>query len=208
VLQVTGGKERIRFYIERFQPEVPEVDDLDAFIADLHRDKTDVYTRMLSEGGIPLRPGVRRLLEEARNEGLRIAIATTTTPENVSALLRYSISEDAESWFDVISAGDIVPAKKPAPDIYIHALSEMGLQADECLAFEDSHNGILSSMGAGLNTIITVNDYTRGHDFTGAALVIDQMGEPGQPFNVLQGNAYGENFLNVALLRKIHQGGD
>ncbi|MEJ2343896.1 MAG: HAD family hydrolase [Gammaproteobacteria bacterium] len=204
LLEVTGGKERIRHYLHRFRSEFRAPADLDGFIAGLHRAKTEHYTAMLAAGAIPLRPGVRRLLGEARAGGLRLAIATTTTPANVSALLRYSLGADGESWFELVAAGDVVPAKKPAPDIYQYALRGLGLDAAHCLAFEDSHNGILASLGAGLTTVVAVNDYTRGQNFAGAALVVDQFGEPGRPFRVLAGNAEGGTYLDLPLLRRLH----
>jgi HAD superfamily hydrolase (TIGR01509 family) len=204
LLEVTGGKERIRYYLHRFRSDFRSPADLDEFIAGLHRAKTEHYTEMLAAGTIPLRPGVRRLLGEARAAGLRLAIATTTTPENVGALLRYSLDADGDSWFEFIAAGDIVPAKKPAPDIYQYALQGLGLDARRCLAFEDSHNGILASRGAGLTTVVAVNDYTRGQNFAGAALVVDQFGEPGRPFQVLAGNAGGATYLDLPLLRRLH----
>jgi beta-phosphoglucomutase-like phosphatase (HAD superfamily) len=108
------------------------------------------------------------------------------------------------SWFEVIAAGDIVAAKKPAADIYFYALKEMALKPEECLAFEDSHNGILSTSGANLTTIITVNGYTKNDDFNGAAIVLDDMGEPDQGFTVLSGSSYNETYLNLNLLKKIH----
>jgi HAD superfamily hydrolase (TIGR01509 family) len=154
-------------------------------VASLHKAKTAHYTRMLAEGGIPLRPGVRRLLEEARAAGLILGIATTTTPENVTALLKHSLAEEGVNWFKVIAAGDIVPAKKPAPDIYVWAMQQLNLQPEECLAFEDSENGILASRGAGLRTIVTVNDYTADHDFSGAVAVLSDLGEQDAPFHRL-----------------------
>jgi HAD superfamily hydrolase (TIGR01509 family) len=192
LLAVTGGKERMKFYVERFRPDFVKSADFDDLVAELHKAKTRHYTRMLAEGGIPLRPGVKRLLEEARQAGLTLAVATTTTPENVTALLRHSLAENGPEWFTVIAAGDIVPAKKPAPDIYVWALEKLGLGADECLAFEDSENGILSSRGAGLRTIVTVNDYTRDHDFTGALAVLSDLGEPGAPYRRLDVDGQGE----------------
>ena len=207
LLQVTGGKERIRFYLDRFfdddKKEFQRPTDLDGFIAGLHQSKTRFYTDMLSKGAIPLRPGVRRLIQEAREKGLRLAIATTTTPENVSALLEYALAPDAMSWFEVVAAGDVVPAKKPAADIYEYALQQMALKPENCLAFEDSHNGILSSRGAGLETIITVNGYTRDDDFGDALLVLDQYGEPDQPFTVLEGSAGEHSYLDLALLQEL-----
>jgi HAD superfamily hydrolase (TIGR01509 family) len=195
LLAVTGGKERMKYYVERFRPDYARPADFDDLVAELHKAKTRHYTRMLAAGGIPLRPGVRRLLEEARSAGLTLAVATTTTPENVTALLRHSLAAEGPDWFAVIAAGDIVPAKKPAPDIYVWAMEKLGLGADECLAFEDSENGILASRGAGLRTIVTVNDYTLDHDFTGALAVLSDLGEPGMPYRRLDAAGQGETGL-------------
>jgi HAD superfamily hydrolase (TIGR01509 family) len=204
LLEVTGGKERIRYYLDNFNQAFERPAELDDFIAGLHQSKTRFYTELLSTGAIPLRPGVRRLLVEAREKGLRLAIATTTTPANVTALLEHALAVDACSWFEVIAAGDIVPAKKPAPDIYTYAMEQMSLPPENCIAFEDSYNGILSSRGADLATIVTVNGYTTDHDFSGASLVLDQFGEPGQPFVVMSGDAYEHSYLDVDLVRSIH----
>jgi len=203
LLSVTGGKERMKHYLSKYRPDEPIPEDLDAFIAQLHKDKTRHYTDLLSTGKIPLRLGVERLLREAKEAGLRLAIATTTTLDNVTALLRHSLSEESISWFEVIAAGDIVPAKKPAPDIYQYALEKLGLSADACLAFEDSENGIRSSCGANLRTLVTVNDYTRVHDFSDAVLVLDNLGEPGQPCQALQGDLQGNSYVNVELLKNL-----
>jgi len=208
LLAVTGGKERMRFYLDRYRPDIPHPADLDAQIARLHAAKTRHYTALLAQGGIPLRPGVRRLLQEARAAGMRLAIATTTTPENVTALLRCALAADAESWFEVIAAGDVVPAKKPAPDIYQYALQKLGLEASACLAFEDSENGLRSARAAGLKTVVTVNDYTRDQDFRDAQLVLDQLGEPQQPFRALSAAMplNGARVFDLALARQLMAG--
>lgn len=195
LLAVTGGKERMKYYVERFRPDFVKPAGFDDLVAALHRAKTRHYTRMLAAGGIPLRPGVRRLLTQARAAGLTLAVATTTTPDNVTALLRHSLAEDGPDWFAVIAAGDIVPAKKPAPDIYVWALEKLGLAADECLAFEDSRNGIRASLGAGLRTLVTVNDYTREDDFSGALAVLSDLGEPDAPYQRLDAGGAGERGL-------------
>lgn len=206
LLTVTGGKERIRYYLDTFNTEFQCPGNLDEFIAGLHASKTDFYTALLAEGRIPLRTGVERLINEARDEGLRLAIATTTTPANVQALLVNTLGEDSESWFEVIAAGDIVPAKKPAPDIYTYAMDKMNITPDRCIAFEDSHNGIKSSGGAGLRTIITVNGYTHDDDFDDAVAVLTSMGEPGAPFEVLQGDKallQQAGYISVNLLKQM-----
>jgi len=208
LLAVTGGKERIRHYLEKYNTSFQKPSAFDAFVVDLHVAKTRHYTRLLATGDMPLRVGVKRLLCEARHAGLRLAIATTTTPANVSALLRHSLDEEAESWFEVIAAGDVVSAKKPAPDIYLYAMAQLGVSATECLAFEDSENGILSSLGANIPTLITINDYTKNHQFEGALLVVDQLGEPENPFHMLGGfgghlcSGEGE-YVNLALLERL-----
>ncbi len=205
LLAVTGGKERMAFYLDHFNITYPQNDKTPALIAALHKAKTRHYTTLLATGAIPLRPGVKRLLNEARGAGIRLAIATTTTPENVTALLEHALAPGSSSWFEVIAAGDVVPAKKPAADIYVYTLQKMHLAAADCLAFEDSENGIKSACGANLKTIITINDYTADHDFAGAALVLDQHGEPKQGFQVLQGNSFGHAHVNLALLKQIHR---
>jgi len=204
LLAVTGGKERIRHFLEKYLPEFTPPGDLDVYIATLHAAKTAVYTETVAAGNLPMRPGVKRLLDEARQAGLRLGIATTTTPANVSALLQHNLALDSESWFEVIAAGGIVAAKKPAPDIYHYAMQAMGVSADECLAFEDSANGLLSARAADLQTLVTVSEYTQGHDFHGAVLVLDHLGEPEQPFRVISGTANGHSMVDVALLRELH----
>lgn len=204
LLSVTGGKERISYYLEQWQPEVPETDDMDGFIAGLHARKTFFYTELLKQGNIPMRPGVRRLLEQARQAGLRLAIVTTTTPANVTALLTHALDPDALSWFELIAAGDIVPAKKPAPDIYAYTLDKMGLMPEQCLALEDSHNGVISSTMADIPTLVTVNDYTRDHSFPGVDLVLDQLGEPDSAVEVLHGDLGGKAYVDLDVLQRLH----
>jgi HAD superfamily hydrolase (TIGR01509 family) len=204
LLAVTGGKERIRHYLSGYRPDFEPPMNLDEYIAGLHAAKTDIYTSTVASGEVPLRPGVRRVLEDARAAGLRLGIATTTTPANVTALLRHSLAPDAEQWFDVIAAGSVVPAKKPAPDVYVYAMKELGVRPQECLAFEDSENGLHSAQDAGVKTLVAVSEYTRDHNCEGAALVLDQLGEPHSPFSVISGDANEFRYVNVELLRYIH----
>jgi HAD superfamily hydrolase (TIGR01509 family) len=206
LLAVTGGKERMKHYIDRYRPDYRKPADFDAMVANLHKAKTRHYVDLAARGAIPMRPGVRRLLTEARAAGLRLAIATTTTPENVTVLLEHSLGPGTQDWFEVIAAGDIVPAKKPAPDIYTYAMRNMGVSPAECLAFEDSENGLRASLAAGLKTLVTVNDYTLDHDFTGAAAVLSDLGDPGAPNRVLAGPDSGQPFVDVAYLRALHAG--
>lgn len=204
LLGVTGGKERMKHYIDHYRPDYSKPADFDEMVAQLHKNKTRHYADSAALGGIPMRTGVKRLLAEARATGLRLAIATTTTPENVTVLLEHSLGMGSADWFEVIAAGDIVPAKKPAPDIYFYALEHMGLPASDCLAFEDSENGLRASRGAGLKTLVTVNDYTLDHDFRGAAAVLSSLGDPDEPNQWLAGLKLDQPFVDVAYLRMLH----
>ncbi len=204
LLGVTGGKERIRHFLDTHLPDFEAPMQLDEYIAGLHAAKTDIYTRTVAAGEVPLRPGVKRLLDETRRAGLRLAITTTTTPANVTALLRHSLAPDAESWFEVIGAGSVVPAKKPAPDIYHYVMQKMGVSPAECLAFEDSANGLRSARDAGVTTLVTVSEYTCEDNFAGAALVLDHLGEPDHPFTVISGDAGDGRYVTVDLLRELH----
>jgi len=205
LLSVTGGKERIRYFLEKYQPALPQLDDLDGFIAGLHQRKTHFYTDALKRGAIPMRPGVLRLIQEARDAGLVLGIATTTTPENVSALLEAGIGPQALDWFGVIAAGDVVPAKKPAPDIYTYAMEKLGLTPDVCAALEDSGHGVHSAADAGIDTVVvTVNGYTREQDFSAATLVVDSFGEPDRPCEVLAGSMGDAGCVDLSLIQRLH----
>jgi HAD superfamily hydrolase (TIGR01509 family) len=204
LLSVTGGKERMLHYASRHAPELAAKPGFDNLIRKLHVLKTEHYVQLVQAGRIPLRPGVGPLIREARAAGLRLAIATTTSPENVAALLRASLAPDAESWFEVIGAGDVVPAKKPAPDIYLWVLQQLALPASACLAFEDSGNGLRAARGAGLATIVTDGEYTADHDFSAACVVLSDLGVPDRPACVRRGDMRGKACVDVDLLRAWH----
>ena len=206
LLAVTGGKERITYFVQRHRPELLERKDFTEFVAGLHRAKTDHYTALLDTGQIPLRPGVERLLREARAAGMRLAIATTTTPANVSALLQANLGVDGEGWFEVIGAGDIVPQKKPAPDIYDWVLERLQLPPQACMVLEDSDNGVRAAWDAGLqNILVTFNDYTAAQDFDPAPYVVNHLGEPGRPLTALRGAAPAAGYMTLADLRRMHR---
>jgi beta-phosphoglucomutase-like phosphatase (HAD superfamily) len=200
LLQITGGKERIRFYLEKYKPAELNRNDLKEWIASLHKTKTKHFESLMEAGSIPLRPGVARLINELRREKIKIAIATTTTMENVTALLKSTLGEESIGWFDVIGAGDIVPLKKPAPDIYHWVLDQLELSAQQCIAVEDSENGLKSALAAHLPTLITVSGYTRLQNFSGAVAVLSDLGEPSQPFTQIEGTALDKGWVDHKML--------
>ncbi|NJP10647.1 MAG: HAD family hydrolase [Leptolyngbyaceae cyanobacterium RU_5_1] len=203
LLEVAGGKERIQHYLKTDCPEFELPTDAQTWAAMIHKTKTKHYRQLLQEGIIPLRPGVRRLIQEARQQGVRLAIATTSALDNVTALLETALAPDSPSWFEVIAAGDIVPAKKPAPDIYWYVLEAMGLRPEECLAIEDSYQGLQAATQAGLKTVITLNGYTQNHDFSSASLVLDHLGEPELPFRAIAGFCDDAPCFNLALAQTV-----
>ena len=171
LLTTTGGKERIARYVREAGG-----DPADFPIQALHRDKTVRYTGRIARGGIALRPGVAELIAEARALGLGLAVATTTSPENVEALIRATLGAGMTEIFPVVAAGDMVGAKKPAPDVYLLALERLGLAAADCVAFEDSRNGLLAAKAAGIFTVVTPGRFTAQEDFTGADRLVERLG--------------------------------
>jgi HAD superfamily hydrolase (TIGR01509 family) len=174
LLRVTGGKERIRAFdgLRAGPPRLSEPE-----IAELHRTKTAIYAELIANGGCPLRPGIDRLLATARRRGQRLAIATTTSRDNIDALLAALLGKDWADSFAAIVAGDEVPAKKPAPDVYLEVLSRLGLSAPQCVAIEDSGNGLVAASRAGIPVVILRSAYFRDDDFSGALVAVDDLTE-------------------------------
>lgn len=166
LLLTTGGKERMAAYCRDFRNEEPDQDR----IAVLHREKTDRYAKLVAQGGAPLRPGIRELIADASRAGLRLAVATTTNLPNVEALVQANWNCAATDLFETIAAGDMVAAKKPAPDVYELALSQLQLPPEDCIAFEDTAHGVMSARYAGLRVVAVPGMYSRDQDFSQALI--------------------------------------
>ncbi len=205
LLKVGGGKERMRHYITRQGPDAG-VDDLDARIADLHRRKTDIFMEIVQGGELALRPGVARLVRETHEAGLPLAVCSTSNQRAVNTLVRTLLGEEAYGWFDAILAGDVVKAKKPAPDVYNLAQERLGLEPAGCVVIEDNANGLAAAKGARMRCVVTVNDYTRHEDLSAADLVVTCLGDPdGEQAEVLAGGRGlpFEGCVTIDLLRRI-----
>jgi HAD superfamily hydrolase (TIGR01509 family) len=182
-LQIAGGKERMaslltpEFVRANGLPEDPEGQA--AELARWHKRKTQRYTEMVEAGLLPPRPGVRRLIAEAQDAGWTLAVASTSAEPSVRAILEQAAGPERAARFDLVLAGDVVPKKKPAPDIYLLALERLGVTPGETLAIEDSRNGLLAATGAGLRCVMTVNGYTEEEDNREAILVVSALGDPG-----------------------------
>ncbi|MGI0480027.1 HAD-IA family hydrolase [Geminocystis sp. CENA526] len=203
LLEIGGGKERLKHYITHYKADLPQKQPLDNFIRHLHSEKSRYYAELLASDAIPLRIGIKRLITSARQQGIKLAIASTASVENVRVLLDTSLGEEMASWFEVICAGDMVEKKKPAPDIYLLALKKLGFSSKECLVIEDTNQGLTASYEAGLKTVITINDYSKNQDFDRAVLVLNHLGEPDLPFEVIKGNSYDKSYFDIELAQKI-----
>jgi len=178
LLEISGGKERILHYWKQVNQDIKALDGqaVQDTIARIHELKTAHYEATVNSGGVELRPGVLALIEEALAQGLRLAIATTTSPVNIAALLRAAMGPDWRQNFMAIGDASSAPIKKPNPQVYLQMLQALQLGADECLAFEDSGNGLRAASAAGLRTIITPTRYTAHHDFGVALRVVPDLG--------------------------------
>ncbi len=181
LLEVSGGKERMAHYWGMVNADVKELSAgaTQATIHRLHEIKTAYYENAVNNGAVQLRPGVLALMNEALKQGLSLAIATTTSPVNIAALLRAAVGADWRSHFLAVGDASSSPLKKPHPQVYLQVLNDMGLQGSQCLAFEDSFNGLRAAMAAGIRTIITPNSFTAHHDFAGALRVVPDLSQVG-----------------------------
>lgn len=178
LLTISGGKERMLHHWKQVAPDLKDIGG--AGVTDtlnrLHEIKTAFYESAVADGAVSLRPGVLRLMDEALAGGIRLAIATTTSPVNIAALLRKAIGVDWRMHFVAIGDASTAPNKKPHPQVYLQMLSALDLPAQNCLAFEDSANGLAAATGAGLRTVVTPTSFTAHHDFAAALRVVPNLG--------------------------------
>jgi len=189
LLDISGGKERILHYWKTTRSDMREVGAmaLNDTVNRLHELKTAAYETAVNDGAVSLRPGVLMLMDEARAQGLQLAIATTTSPVNIAALMRRAVGADWRLNFAAIGDASTAPNKKPHPQVYLQMLDALQLKPSYCIALEDSSNGLRSATSAGLATVITPTAYTAHHDFAAALRVVPDM-----------------SHINLAQLRQWH----
>ncbi len=201
LLAVPGGKERLAHYAASLP--AAEGDRLRSRLPELHARKTELYTRRVARGGCPLRPGIERLLDEAAEAGVLLGIATTTSAPNVTALLEATLGPGGPGRFATVACGDMVAAKKPAPDVYRLALAALGVQAGEAIAFEDSSPGLRASKAAGLFTVVTPTRWTRDQPLDAADVLVPHLGDPGCPLPPPHDVLAAGPFLTLARLATL-----
>jgi HAD superfamily hydrolase (TIGR01509 family) len=175
LLKVAGGKERMRSYFDRAGWPATASERTE-FIADLHKRKTAIFKEIIASGQLPLRSGVLRLVDEANAAAIRLGVCTTSNPESISSVLDL-MGPERKASFEFVLAGDVVSRKKPDPEIYELAKKRLGLPGSQCMVIEDSRNGLLAALGAGMPTLITTSTYTTEEDFDGAVAIVPELGD-------------------------------
>ncbi len=201
LLQVGGGKERMRHYhhTKGFNVEInPEEED--EFIKKLHQYKTDAFIKLLESNKLPPRPGIRRIMREINHMGLVLAVTTTSNQRAAQAVATKILPE---IHFDFILAGDVVKVKKPNPEIYLMALEKAGLEPGECLVIEDSKNGVAAAYAAGIRVVATTNFYTKKEDLSLADMVVTYLGDPDGEKGTLRSGGEGLKYDGVLTARQL-----
>ena len=201
LLKISGGKERMRHYFQENDvvlQGVPEKDD--ALILELHKHKTALFVKLIESGKLPLRGGVKRLMLEAKERGLVVGICTTSNERSANAVLNTMLSDVG---IDFVLAGDVVKKKKPQPDIYLLALEKTGLSPENCMVVEDSRNGLLAAVGAGLPAVATTNIYTENEDLSEAEIIVSSLGDPGAEKGTLKASKKPLDFDGVLTVDQL-----
>lgn len=200
LLAVSGGRERIDRYMREELAKGPGEILTPDLIRLVHARKTELYADLLRAGRLGLRPGVARLFGEARDAGVRLALATSSARGNLETLLDLNLPADWRDWFSAIETCDSVPVKKPSPAVYLEVLRELDADPAQCIALEDTPNGLAAARAAGLTVVVTTHRYTAHHDFVGAALVTDGLGEVDAPCVVRSGSLHGDAWVSLSAL--------
>jgi HAD superfamily hydrolase (TIGR01509 family) len=213
-LKIGGGKERMASllaepaFLAACAPPSDEAGRAE-MIAGWHKKKTAIYKGIISSGQIPARSGVKRLSQEALNKGWTLAVASTSAQEAVESVLKHTMGAETAGRFSLVLAGDVVKAKKPAPDIYLLAAEKLNVAPGECVVIEDSRNGLEAAVAAGMKCVVTVSGYTREEDFTEASIVLSCLGDPaGEACRVLanRSKAHPGAYFTVDDLEMVWRG--
>eukprot|EP00210_Caulerpa_lentillifera_P009070 g8655.t1 len=198
--KVGGGKPKMRWYFRhhgwpttsRFltPPEDPESQE--ALIDELQSWKSSRYRELIGSGEIEPRPGILRLIKEAREKGLKVAVCSASTKPSVVFVLENLLGDEIFSSLDCFLAGDDVKEKKPNPLIYKTAAERLGLAPRNCLVIEDSAIGVEAALGAGMRCIVTYTRSSKSQSFQGAELIVPNLENP-TPIHI-------EQFLNSSIV--------
>lgn len=202
LLSVEGGLARIRAWVEVHRPRDLAWAEGEGALAALHKSKSEIYLRTLENEGLPLRPGIRRLIHEARSQGIALGVCTTSSRLNFEALILNAMGFEALDWFGAVITGDDVTARKPDPQGYAAACARLGVAPADAVAIEDNPRGLAAARAAGLTVIACPGRGSPAQGMEGAAMVLSDLGDPGQPFEVLRGDPGHFGHVTLEALRE------
>ncbi len=167
MLESNGGRDRIAEYARSVGRSV----DADA----VHATKSEIFQELLGSSPQRPRPGVAETIHAAHEQGLRVGLVTSTSSENVAALLAAVKGEIGTDELDVVVDSSRVEATKPDPAAYRLALEELGLDAAQCVAVEDNVGGVQAAAAAGVPCVAFPNENTASSDFDAAVGRVDHL---------------------------------
>lgn len=174
LLKTAGGLERLMRYAQESGANAEAIRDQ---LTAVHKAKNRHFAEILAAGGVAARSGFRELVMALARADISWGVVTTTSRGNWEALWRYSLAPFGLPAPAVIVCGEDVSAKKPDPEAYLLALKRMGLPAQACYVIEDSRNGLLAAQAAELEVAIVKSEFFADEEFTGAAMVVSELGE-------------------------------
>ncbi len=172
LLNTNGGQNRIRAYRDADPARASVTTEA---IAKLHKSKTEHFVDLLANTPLSPRPGVVELMETCQKANIQVAFCTSTSQENVEGI-RDALAELLPfDRFATIATLDKIDRPKPAPDAYIYCLQQLGINADEAIAIEDTPVSITAAKTAGLTTIATPGAAFCDRDFYDANLILPDL---------------------------------
>lgn len=202
LLEVSGGKNRIRHYAKVYDTTNETLSE--EKIAALHSRKTAIYNETLAQGELSLRPGVARLIKDAKVQGVQLGLASATSVNNIEAIAAASGGALRLEDFDAVMNADKVKKGKPDPDVYETCLKELGVDARSAVAVEDTAISVQAAKNAGLVCVATPGKYTSAQDFSNADAVVGSLGEPDQVVEVSGSpHALAEGFITLDWLGEL-----
>ncbi len=205
LINVGGGKERIKSHINRAWPEMKEYKNLNKYINSILQVKNEIYADNMKDSKIKPRPGIIRLLKELKKNNLRTALVSSASKDNLDSLFLEGLKINYKDFFDIIAHGETTPNKKPSPEVYEWTLEKLKLPSSACIAIEDSPRGLQSALRANIKVLVTPSKLTKGENFQGAKIVVSNLGEDSKPFELLEGESFGFKKVSLELLKNIHR---
>jgi HAD superfamily hydrolase (TIGR01509 family) len=179
LLKVTGGFERIQAYAQKIGDSQALTEEGKAKCLKVHKRKNELYAQRLESGLIPPRQGFTQLIEKILNQGRQWGVVTTTSRGNWQALWDYAVKPIAAHLPEPVIAicGEDVSQKKPHPEAYQLALQRLNLEPHQCVAIEDSRNGLVSAGGAGIPVVMVRSLFFGHQEFPEALTVVNELSE-------------------------------